>query len=260
MKKFIIITFCLAAIAVIVVAIAGFIRFNFTSGGDIIPGTNANVAQLICNNGYSAEAIYYSPNKNGVMGKLLLNVFKYEVKTQYNMIPALSASGSKFQVEGGQIYFWEHQEEFTLAEGEKVLAVCHKIPDATYTIEKKAVTLVRGLAEDETTKTITRYFGNDVKGDFSSDGREDIAFLLTQEISGGSPVYYLAVALGTDQGYQGANAILLGDRISPQSTMIDEQNPKQIIVSYGAPKSEGVETAMISRVFKVQDDQLLEIN
>ena len=260
MKKFIIIIFCLAAIAVIIVAIVGFVRFNFTNGGDIIPGTNATVAQLICNNGYSAEATYYSPNKNGVMGRLILNVFKYEVKTQYNMIPALSVSGSKFQVEGGQISFWEHQDEFTLADGENNLAVCHKILDATYTVEKRAVTLVRGLAENKTTKTITRYFGNEVKGDFNSDGRDDVAFLLTQEIDGGNPVYYLAVALGADQGSQGTNALLLGDRISPQSTMIDDQNPRQIIVSYGAPKSEGVASTIISRVFKTQDDQLLEIN
>ncbi len=263
MKKFIIITFFFAAIAVIIIAIIGFVRFNFTSGGDIIPGTNANVAQLICTQGYSAEAIYYAPNKNGVMEKLLLNMTKDGVKTQYYMIPALSASGAKFETKTGDFSFWEHQDEFTLAKSGETITVCRRSPDATYTIDGQTVTLVNGLAEEaipgSAAKIITRYFGNEVRGDFNNDGYSDLAFVLTQETGGSGTFYYLALALGTDKGYHGSPAVFLGDRISPQITMLDEKNPEQIIISYSERKVAGVESAMVSRTFKVENNQLVEI-
>lgn len=95
--------------------------------------------------------------------------------------------------------------------------------DATYIIDGQKVTLKNGVSEVEAapgsaSKIITRYFGNEVKHDFNKDGREDVVFLLTQQTGGSGTFYYVVAALNTPQGYVGSQALLLGDRIAPQTT------------------------------------------
>lgn len=99
--------------------------------------------------------------------------------------------------------------------------------DSTYIIEGQSITLAGGVSEivtapDSASKTVTRYFGNEVKHDFNNDGYEDVAFLLTQETGGSGVYYYVVAALNTPDGYKGSHAFFLGDRISPQTTEIDE--------------------------------------
>lgn len=107
--------------------------------------------------------------------------------------------------------------------------------DATYRIEGKMVTLKNGMAEVEVApgsaaKIVTRYFGNEVAHDFNGDGREDIAFLVTQETGGSGTFFYIVAALNTEQGYVGSDAVFLGDRIAPQSTHMGTGNI--IVVNY----------------------------
>ena len=137
--------------------------------------------------------------------------------------------------------------------------------DATYLIDSEPVTLKDGSSELEmipssSSKKITRYFGNDVKGDFNNDGKEDVAFLLTQNDGGSGTFYYVVAALGNDNGYQGTNAILLGDRIAPQTTEIKEG---KIIVNYADRKINEAMTVApsvgVSRYFQVKNNQLIEI-
>lgn len=97
--------------------------------------------------------------------------------------------------------------------------------NTAYIVDGKSVQLVNGVAESEAapgsaSKTITRYFGNEVSGDLNGDGTEDTAFILTQEGGGSGVFYYAAVALKTTTGYKGTNAIFLGDRIAPQTMEI----------------------------------------
>ncbi|MEI6835776.1 MAG: hypothetical protein WCK59_03000 [Candidatus Falkowbacteria bacterium] len=138
--------------------------------------------------------------------------------------------------------------------------------DATYLIEGQSVTLKNGSAESESapnsaSKNITRYFGNEVSGDLNGDGQIDKAFLLTQDGGGSGTFYYLAVALATNNGYEGLNTILLGDRIAPQTT---EFKDGQIIVNYAERKADEAMTVApsigVSRFFRVADNQLVEIN
>jgi len=139
--------------------------------------------------------------------------------------------------------------------------------NATYLFEREAITLANGVAEKElapgsASKQVTRYFGNAVEIDLNADGLEDAAFLLMQDSGGSGTFFYAVAALRTPDGYLGTNAIFLGDRIAPQATMIDPDNPSQFIVSYGdrgadEPMS-SEPTLMVSKVFKIEGDALVE--
>jgi heat shock protein HslJ len=92
-----------------------------------------------------------------------------------------------------------------------------------YSIGGRSVRLVDGLAEapavpGSATRIVTRYFGNEVRGDLNGDGREDVAFLLTQEPGGSGTFFYAVAALDLPSGLVGTEATLLGDRIAPQTT------------------------------------------
>lgn len=106
--------------------------------------------------------------------------------------------------------------------------------NCSYIIEGESVTLKDGYSEEEiapgsASKLMTRYFGNEASGDVNGDGLADVAFILTQEPGGSGVFYYVAVALAGAEGCQGVNAVLLGDRISPQTTEIEGN---KIIVNY----------------------------
>jgi len=117
-------------------------------------------------------------------------------------------------------------------EVEKTTEKSHK--DISYNIEGESFLLKDGYLEElvlpsSTSKIITRYFGNEAVGDLNGDEKEDVAFLLTQETAGSGVFYYAVVALKTNTGYKGTNAIFLGDRIAPQTTEIRDDI---LIVNY----------------------------
>lgn len=116
--------------------------------------------------------------------------------------------------------------------------------DATYTIDGHSVTLVNGLSSVSVTpgsasKIVTQYFGNEVSHDFNGDGRPDVAFILTQSTGGSGTFYYAVVALNTISGYVGSDAVLLGDRIAPQTTEMSQNpsTPDVVVVNYADRKS-----------------------
>jgi len=111
--------------------------------------------------------------------------------------------------------------------------------NTSYIIEGREVFLEDGKSTVEAlpgsaTKITTEYFGNEVKRDFNKDGREDVAFLITQNTGGSGTFYYVVVALNTREGYVGSEGFLLGDRIAPQTTEIGEENT--ILVNYADRK------------------------
>lgn len=120
-------------------------------------------------------------------------------------------------------------------------AVATSAKDATYYINGQAVTLKNGVSETEiapgsASKMITRYFGNEVTHDFDKDGREDIAFLLTQETGGTGTFFYVVAALNTADGYVGSHGLFLGDRIAPQTT---EMGKGDVVVVNYADRARG---------------------
>lgn len=111
--------------------------------------------------------------------------------------------------------------------------------DATYLVDGIPLTLVGGIAEieaapDSATKITTRYFGNEATGDLNGDGMDDVAFLLVQDGGGSGSFFYVVAALKTSAGWQGSDAVFLGDRIAPQTTQI--QNGV-IVVNYADRKA-----------------------
>lgn len=138
------------------------------------------------------------------------------------------------------------------------------VKNITYLIDDQPVTLVDGLSEidiaDSSSKQVTRYFGNEATGDLNGDGKNDVAFILTQDSGGSGIFYYIAVALANDNGYEGINAILLGDRIAPQTTNISEG---KINVNYADRKigeSFSVQpTVGVSKYFQVINNKLVDV-
>mgnify|MGYP003393289886 CR=1 FL=1 len=79
------------------------------------------------------------------------------------------------------------------------------------------------------------YFGNEVMGDIDGDGDEDVAFLITHDGGGSGTFYYLAGAINDGAEYHGTNAMLIGDRIGPQTTefrQLDAPYGARVIVNY----------------------------
>lgn len=110
--------------------------------------------------------------------------------------------------------------------------------DATYEVAGKPVTLKNGLSEVEAapgsaSKITTRFFGNEATADLNGDGLVDVGFVLTQSTGGSGTFYYAVVALRTADGWKGTNAILLGDRIAPQSTNV---TGSKLVVNYADRK------------------------
>ncbi|MEI6238543.1 MAG: hypothetical protein WCP15_03355, partial [bacterium] len=109
----------------------------------------------------------------------------------------------------------------------------------SYIIAEQTVTLVNGESvlpapAGSSAKVTTKYFGNSATGDLNGDGISDIAFILTQNSGGSGTFYYVVATFSTPDGFVGTNAVLLGDRISPQTTEIKNG---QIIVNYADRKA-----------------------
>jgi hypothetical protein len=136
---------------------------------------------------------------------------------------------------------------------------------AVYEIDGVSTTLVDGYAVRElsagsASKITTRVFGNDAFGDLNGDSADDVAFILTQDTGGSGTFFYVAAALHTDIGFYGTNAVLLGDRIAPQTTEIHDG---VITVNYADRKPGEPMTARpsvgVSRSFRIEHDRLVEL-
>lgn len=107
--------------------------------------------------------------------------------------------------------------------------------DGTYILSGQKIFLKNGLAKSEvvpgsSSKMITTYFGNDTKGDFDNDGREDLAFIITQQTGGSGTFYYAVALLNRANGKVGTEAVLIGDRISPQATGVENRGGGDILI------------------------------
>lgn len=136
----------------------------------------------------------------------------------------------------------------------------------TFVIEGQSITLTNGRAETLDTsgsasKVVTQYFGNVAVGDVSGDSLPDVAFIITQDRGGSGTFYYVVATLSTAAGgLQGTNAVLLGDRVAPQTTEIRDG---KIIVNYADRNSGEPMTASpsvgVSKYLKFEGTTLIEV-
>lgn len=117
--------------------------------------------------------------------------------------------------------------------------------DAEYLIDGVRIKLEDGLSEIEVapgsaSKIATKYFGNELVTDLDGDGKDDVAFMVTQNTGGSGTFFYVVGALNTERGYVGTDGYLLGDRIAPQNINIS-RNPrhKNVIVANYADRAAG---------------------
>ncbi len=124
------------------------------------------------------------------------------------------------------------------------------IHDGTYKIAGQNVVLKNGISEvpaapGSASKVTTKYFGNDLKIDLNKDGVDDLVFIISQETGGSGVFYYVVGLLDTREGKIGTDAVLLGDRIAPQTIGFDEgkttlgTNRQGVIVVNYADRNKG---------------------
>jgi heat shock protein HslJ len=121
-----------------------------------------------------------------------------------------------------------------------------------YVVNEQRIRLVDGVAETEVapgsaSRTVTRYFGNEVRHDLNGDVELDVVFLLTQETGGSGVFYYVVAALAAPDGFVGSHAVFLGDRIAPQTL---EVRANDIIVVNYAERAPGESFAVAPSVGK----------
>ncbi|MGN7918233.1 hypothetical protein [Lysobacter sp. 22409] len=141
--------------------------------------------------------------------------------------------------------------------------------NATYMIDGEPATLVDGVEEKtivpgSASKQVTRYTEHAFEMDLNDDGQKDQVVLLTQDSGGSGTFYYAAAALKTPQGYQGTNAVFIGDRITVQDFKADPERPSQFWISYGEGQA-GEPTAddpmnMASKEFRWDGALLVEVS
>ncbi len=109
----------------------------------------------------------------------------------------------------------------------------------TFSLDGQPVILKNGVSETEAapgsaSKVTIKYFGNEAKGDLNTDGIPDLAYLITVNSGGSGTFYYVVGAIQQENGgYMGTDAVLLGDRIAPQTTEIRDG---KVIVNYADRK------------------------
>lgn len=136
--------------------------------------------------------------------------------------------------------------------------------NTSYDIEGEHIPLQNGKwipsNQSSSSLSIISYFGNELRMDINQDGKEDTVFIITDRTQGEGIFYYLVTALNNDGGYRGTNGVLLGDRISPQST---EWSNDKIVVTYAERKPNEPITAkpsiLVSRYFSIENSTLIEI-
>jgi len=135
---------------------------------------------------------------------------------------------------------------------------------ACYLVDKQRICLNNGHFETSAfpgsaAKNTISLFGQPIFGDLDGNGREDAVVLLVQDSGGTGTFYYVASAMDANGIFKGTNAVLIGDRISPQRIFI--QNAV-IVVNYANRKS-GEPLAAIpsdckSRYFVIHKNKLVE--
>jgi hypothetical protein len=137
------------------------------------------------------------------------------------------------------------------------------VKSIAYTIDGQKFDLKNGRAEidyslDLASKNSLSIFGEPVYGDIDGDGDPDAAILLVNEPGGSGTFYYAVLAMNngtTEQAnYIATNALLIGDRIAPQTVEI---KPEQVVYNYAERQADEPMTTApsVGKSFFIQFDK-----
>lgn len=116
--------------------------------------------------------------------------------------------------------------------------VTANVKNIAYIINGETFTLINGSAstrvspDSGTVNTLT-LFGEPTYGDLNGDSVIDAAVLLVNNPGGSGAFYYAVLAISKNGVFQATNALLLGDRIAPQSINIEDS---RAVFSYAERK------------------------
>lgn len=88
--------------------------------------------------------------------------------------------------------------------------------NAAYGMDGKTVAFRNGNADGAS------MFGIPTEGDLDDDGDRDAVVIFTTDGGGSGTFFYVAAALRGDGGYFGTDAVLVGDRIAPDTTSVQD--------------------------------------
>lgn len=120
--------------------------------------------------------------------------------------------------------------KFNFTDGGDIVAPISMVKDVknlSYIVNGETFNLVGGIASNEiapssATKNTLSIFGEPVYGDLTGDDKNDVAILLVNNPGGSGIFYYAVLAINENGNYKTTNAILLGDRIAPQTIEIHD--------------------------------------
>jgi len=100
--------------------------------------------------------------------------------------------------------------------------------NTTYSVDGSLFTLRDGhfetpAAPGSAATVSLSVFGTPAYGELDDEREADAAVLLVYQGGGSGTFYYLAAAIAGEDGYRGTNAVLLGDRLSPQFVRIQKR-------------------------------------
>ncbi len=101
--------------------------------------------------------------------------------------------------------------------------------NTSYIVEGETITLTNGKFEREAapgsaSKEKFMLFGEPTSVDLDGDGDLDAVSYLTKNSGGSGTFFYVVAAINSNGEYKGTNAMLLGDRISPQNITVEKNN------------------------------------
>ncbi len=101
------------------------------------------------------------------------------------------------------------------------------VKNLTYNVGGETFNLIGGSAVNEivpnsSSKNTLSIFGDPVYGDLNSDNQNDAAIILVNTLGGSGTFYYAVLAIDGNGKYKATNAILLGDRVAPQTVEIHD--------------------------------------
>jgi hypothetical protein len=106
--------------------------------------------------------------------------------------------------------------------------------NSSYLVEGATFTLQKGRAErpaapGSVTRSRISLAGQPVSADLNGDGVSDAVVLLVHDPGGSGTFSYVAAAVGTEPGYRGTNAVLVGDRITAMDLRVEGRT---VVVTY----------------------------